>query len=97
MQSQVTCPDLILLDWKLPKMHADELLVALRTACPCALVIVLSGLPEDREPALIAGADGFVGKYELPEQLLAAIARCDGGRAACCTNRTGEQEEDASC
>ena len=74
-QSKTACPDLILLDWKLPKMQAEDLLANLREICPNVTVIVLSGRPEARQAALDAGADGFVGKYELPEKLLAAIRR----------------------
>jgi len=36
-------------------------------------VIVLSGRPEARPAALSAGADAFISKTNLPEELLAAI------------------------
>jgi DNA-binding NarL/FixJ family response regulator len=67
------CPDLLLLDWGLPGMAAQDLLVALREACPALAVIVLSGQPEVGEDALAAGADAFVSKADPPEQLLAAV------------------------
>jgi len=84
-QSKTACPDLVLLDWKLSKMRAADLLAALRKTCPGVTVIVLSGRPEARQAALDAGADGFVGKYELPEKLLAAITECY------CAHKSGRQ------
>ena len=73
--AQVTagCPDLVLLDWWLPGMAAEDLLIALRQTCTELAVIVLSGQPEAEENALAAGADAFVSKADPPEQLLAAI------------------------
>ena len=67
------CPDLVLLDWGLPGMAAEELLAALRGICTELAVIVLSGQPEAEEKALAAGADTFVSKADPPDQLLAAI------------------------
>ena len=96
-QSQTACPDLILLDWKLPKMQAVELLAQLREICPNLTVIVLSGRPEDRQAALDAGADGFVGKYELPEKLLAAIDGCHCAQEKRRQGEPGESEEACSC
>lgn len=96
-QSKTTCPDLILLDWSLPKMQAENLLADLRETCPNVTVIVLSGRPEARQAALDAGADGFVGKYELPEKLLAAIAQCACAHAPHQPAQTGENEEACSC
>lgn len=68
------CPDLVLLDWELPRTVVSQLLPALRSACPGLLVIALSGQPEVRSTALAAGADGFVCKCDPPERLLEAIA-----------------------
>jgi DNA-binding NarL/FixJ family response regulator len=96
-QAATACPDLILLDWKLPKMQTLDLLAHLRECCPNVAVIVLSGRPEARQAALDAGADGFVGKYELPERLLAAIRACDCARNARQQDETGESEEACSC
>lgn len=86
-QTKAANPDLILLDWKLPKMRAADLLADLRKTCPGVTVIVLSGRPEARQAALDAGADGFVGKYELPEKLLAAITQCR------CTHEPGQHNQ----
>jgi DNA-binding NarL/FixJ family response regulator len=96
-QSQTVHPDLILLDWTLPKMQAVDLLANLRGICPNVAVIVLSGRPEARQAALDAGADGFVGKYELPEKLLAAITRCRCARESRQQEPKRKSEEACSC
>ena len=74
-QMKVDCPDLVLLDWALPGMAGDELLLILRAACPDVSVVVLGGQPEAgvRRAVLDAGADAYVSKTDPPEQLLAAI------------------------
>jgi len=92
-RSETICPDLVLLDWTLPKMQSEDLLANLRQICPKATVIVLSGRPEVRQVALDAGADGFVGKYELPEKLLAAIAQCGCAHKSGQPDGSGESEE----
>ena len=70
------CPDVILLDWELPGMAADDLLSALRRKCPDILVVALSGRVSARGAALAAGVDAFVSKGEPPERLLSAIDCC---------------------
>jgi len=72
-QADAKHPDLVLLDWTLPGLHDDGALRTLRRICPDVSVIVLSGRPEARSPALAAGADAFVSKVDPPERLLAAI------------------------
>ena len=64
------CPDLVLLDWELPGMPAEELLATIRRACPDLRVIFMSGKDELREVALRAGADVFAYKADPPEKLL---------------------------
>ncbi len=61
-QAEVMHPDLVLLDWELVGMAAEEMLNKLRTACSQLSVIALSGREESREAALKAGADAFVSK-----------------------------------
>ena len=73
-----SCPDVVLLDWKLRGLMADSLLT-LRQACPGMHVIALSGRPEEREAALEAGVDAFVSKVDSPERLLATIDNYNGG------------------
>jgi DNA-binding NarL/FixJ family response regulator len=96
-QAKTVHPDLILMDWTLPKMRPADLLPDLRQLCPDATVIVLSGRPEAHKAALSAGADGFVGKYELPEKLLTAITHCCCAQEARPSDQNAESEEDSSC
>jgi DNA-binding NarL/FixJ family response regulator len=77
--TEAECPDVLLLDWELAGSAAADLLLALRGICPDLSVIVLSGRPEVRRAALMAGADVFVSKTDPPERLLAAIAGCEAG------------------
>ncbi len=72
-QAEATCPDLVLLGWELPGLIAVGSLSALRRICPDLFVIALSGRPEARRAALVAGANTFVSKTDPPERLLAAI------------------------
>ena len=91
-QVRATCPDLVLLDWSLPGIAADQLLPVLRRLCPDLVVIVLSGRPEFRQVALTAGADAFIGKTDPPEQLLAAILSIKTE-----ANRPSKKEEEREC
>jgi len=67
------CPNMVLLDWELPGMPAQELLSEIRQACPHLRVIFMSGKDELRQMALQAGADVFVYKADPPEKLLGLI------------------------
>ena len=67
------CPDLVLLDWELPGMPAQELLTVIRQACPRLWVIFMSGKVELRQMALQSGADIFAYKVDPPEILLGLI------------------------
>jgi len=69
-------PDLVLLDWELPKNAGQRLLPALRARCPRVTVVALSGRPEARQAALDAGADAFVSKGDPPERVLATVKNC---------------------
>ncbi len=69
------CPDLVLLDWELPGMPAEELLARLRAECPHLTVVFMSGRIELRQMAMRAGADVFVYKADPPEKLLELIRR----------------------
>ena len=70
---QCGCPDLVLLDWELPGMPAQELLTVIRQACPHLRVVFMSGKDEIRQMALQAGADVFAYKADPPEKLLRLI------------------------
>ncbi len=72
-QMRSGCPHLVLLDWELPGMPAQELLATIRRACPDLRVIFMSGKDELRDAALQAGADVFAYKADPPEKLLRLI------------------------
>ena len=84
---KAACPDVVLLDWELPGLEADNpstdsgqgLLPTLRELCPRLKVIALSGRPEARRAALDAGVDAFVSKGDPPERLLKTL-RAVGAR-----------------
>ena len=67
------CPDLVLLDWELPGGTGAELVAALRSQCPELVIIAMSSRPEARQAALKVGADSFVSKGSLPQEVIAAI------------------------
>ena len=67
------CPDLVLLDWELPGIPAQELLTAIRHACPHLWIVFMSGKDELRQAAFQAGADVFAYKANPPEKLLELI------------------------
>lgn len=77
IQARAACPDLVLLDWELPGLHAaHSWLPILRALCPGLSVIALSGRPEARRVALAAGVNAFVSKGDPPERLSAAVNDC---------------------
>ena len=68
-------PDLLLLDWELPGAEPTALVAQLHARLPNLLVLVLSGRPETRQAATVAGAAGFIDKCEPAEVLVAAVRR----------------------
>jgi DNA-binding NarL/FixJ family response regulator len=72
------CPDLLLLDWRLPRLDATEMMPILRARCPEMKIVVLNGRPEARRAALEGGADAFVSKGGSPEELLATLGSLKG-------------------
>ena len=75
---EATNPDLVLLNWNLPDLIADELLPILSANFPDLSVIVLSGRPETRLQAITAGANAFVSKADPPDRLLEAVSSVRG-------------------
>jgi DNA-binding NarL/FixJ family response regulator len=65
-------PELLLLDWELPGLTADHL-ETLRSRHPRLQIIALSGRPDARRAALVAGVDDFISKGSSPDLLLTAI------------------------
>ncbi len=72
-QVEMSCPDLLLLDWELPGPKVHHLMSGLHAICPDLQVLALSGRSEMRQAAVEAGVDAFVCKCDPPESLLAAI------------------------
>ncbi|UCH61169.1 MAG: response regulator transcription factor [Anaerolineales bacterium] len=75
MLVQAGCPDIVLLEWELPGMPAEEIIAQLRGSHPGLRVISLSGQPEARQVALKMGVDGFASKTEPPERLIQLIQK----------------------
>ena len=72
-QLEASRPDVLLLDSHLPGASMLGLLSNIRGLESPPKTIVLSIKPEDEEPALSAGADGFSSKNAPPEELLEVI------------------------
>ena len=70
-------PDVVVLDLSMPETDGFALIPRLAEAAPGAAVVVLTMLEDDRyrERALGLGADAFVAKSRLVEDLLAEIDR----------------------
>lgn len=70
-------PDLALVDIVLPGMNGFELTHHLKQTAPALRVIALTmhALPSYKLAAITAGADDFIIKDQVPEQLLPAIRR----------------------
>src|SRR4051794_40320446 len=80
-------PDLVLLDIAMPVMDGLEALPLVRSACPEAIVVMLSGFgaSEMTSRALAGGADGYIQKGQplstLLAQLRTLVAAAPGRRA----------------
>jgi DNA-binding NarL/FixJ family response regulator len=62
--------DMLLIEWSLFPPNPSEALLALRTACPQAIIVVLiSHLDPRQQAALSAGADAFISKGETPDRI----------------------------
>ena len=76
-QAELKKPDLVLVDLQMPRMNGLEVAQRLRATMPGVAIIVFS---EFEASALKAeceqrGADAFVQKSRMPEQLMREIAR----------------------
>lgn len=70
-------PDLVLLDWNLPELNGLQVLALLkkRAKAPSIVMLTRHDFPRYREAALAIGADGFVSKTDMDEQLVPLIRR----------------------
>jgi two-component system, NarL family, invasion response regulator UvrY len=75
-------PDLVLMDIRMPGMDGLAATRGIRARCPRVKILVVS-LHESRSAdAIAAGADGFVGKSQSPEVLLARVAEMLAGKVS---------------
>ena len=66
-------PDVLLLDSHLPGASMQGLLSDIRGLESPPKIVVLSIKPEDKEAAFTAGADAFISKNSLPEEMLEVV------------------------
>jgi DNA-binding response OmpR family regulator len=79
-------PDVVVLDWMLPRRDGLEVCRALRASSPVPILMLTArGLEEDKLRALYQGADDYVVKPFSPREVVArvhaALRRSGGGRA----------------
>ena len=70
VQVEASRPDVLLLDSHLPGASMQDLLSDIRGLEFPPKIVVLSIKPEEKGPALSAGADAFINKNAPPEDLL---------------------------
>jgi DNA-binding NarL/FixJ family response regulator len=76
-------PDLVLLDWKMPKMDGLQAAQAIKQANPAIRTLMLSGAPVETAvlDTLNNGIDGHVHKDTSPRDLAHAIRVVAGGKS----------------
>lgn len=75
-------PAVVLLDWNLPRVSGIEAIPRIRAVHPSATIIMLTTLDGHyRDAALAQGADGFVEKLKMEQELLPEIDRALGACA----------------
>ena len=73
VQVDASRPDVLLLDSHLPGASIQGLLSDIRGLESPPKIVVLSIKPEDKGPALSAGADAFINKNAPPEKMLEVL------------------------
>lgn len=78
-----TCPDVVLMDIKMPGMDGIETIQAARSICPDAKLLAMTSFTGENhvESALKAGADGYLMKDMTGKQLADAIRRAHAGES----------------
>ena len=61
--------DLVLLDWEMPGQPPTDLITALQSQEEGPVIIVLSMRSEVERAAMVAGADAFISKGEMPDRV----------------------------
>ena len=69
-QVEASQPSVLILDWHLPSMPSPDLIADLQALDMSLKVVVLSVRPEDKNAAVAAGVDAFMGKTGPPDELL---------------------------
>jgi DNA-binding NarL/FixJ family response regulator len=72
-QTETTCPDLVLLEWDLPRRPQADLIAALQRLSCQPLVVAYGKQPDASISATDAGADAYVYKGMGPRQMLTTI------------------------
>jgi two-component system response regulator YesN len=77
-------PDLVITDLRMPGLDGFQLVERLRLQCPCVKSVITSAEedPMLQQASLDRGADAFIPKARLPDELPSLFARlfpsCDG-------------------
>ncbi|MFH1634937.1 MAG: response regulator transcription factor [Chloroflexota bacterium] len=68
-------PDLVLMDYSMPEMNGIEVMKRIQALPDAPPVIILSmyDIPAYQKAAMTAGADGFVAKAKIAEQLMPLV------------------------
>ncbi len=76
-QAEISKPDLVLVDLQMPRMNGLEVAQKLRESLPHVAVIVFSEFEASvlKSECVQRGADAFVQKSQMPEQLMREIVR----------------------
>jgi len=69
-QIEAVEPDVLLLDWQLSGKSVLELIREIRAQEFSTQIVVVSVRPEEEAPFLSSGADAYIGKSSLPEELM---------------------------